>query len=302
MSTTAHKYLKPEDIRRLKNYDIAARFMVEGWMSGRHSSRQRGASMEFHEYRAYSPGDALNLVDWRVYARTDRHYLRTFEQETHMELHLVVDGSGSMGYPEPPAGTRAEDAPLTKLEYASFFAACLAWLVVRQNDRVSLQIFAEDLRASFPPGSTRAHLYRLLNALEENQPGGETSLAHSLERLHARLGRRGTLVILSDFFEDPAKLFQALNPFLHRGFRVHLFHVVSPGEWDLPALGLARLVDMETGERLTLHTESLREAYQQNVRQRVERLRALSAGRQVDYTVARTDRDYFHLIDRLART
>lgn len=290
-TTPSHRYLKPEDVRRLKNYDVAARLMVEGWLAGRHRSKQRGSSMEFHEFRSYSPGDDLKLVDWRVYARTDRHYLRTFEQETNMELHLILDSSGSMGYPE--------NGPLTKLEYASFFAACLAYLVVRQSDRVSLHLFDQGIRAAYPPGSTRRHLYRLLDALEHNQPGKETSLAATLETAAPTLTRRGTLVILSDFFEDPARIFQALNPYLHRGFRVHLFHVTAPGEWDLEQAGLVRLVDMETGEKLTLHTETVRQSYRDAVRERVGRLRALAARRQVDYFVARTDQSYFTLLDRL---
>jgi uncharacterized protein (DUF58 family) len=271
---------------------VAARLMVEGWLSGRHRSKQRGSSIEFHEYRGYTPGDDLKLVDWRVYARTDRIFLKTFEQETNMEMHLLVDSSGSMGFPV--------DGTMTKLDHASFFAACLAYLVVRQTDRVSLHLFDDRIRLSIPPGSTRAHLHQCLAALESNAPGRRTALASALERTLPLLTRRGTLVILSDFYEEPAAVFGALNRFIHKGFRIHLFQVLAPGELDLRDGGLTRFVDQETGERLTVHAGELRANYREAVRRRIGTLRAMAAARRVDWMLARTDESYFALLDRLA--
>jgi len=292
MTTTEHKYLRPEDVRKLKNYELAARLMVEGWLSGRHRSKQRGSSIEFHEYRSYTPGDDLKLVDWRVYARTDRIFLRTFEQETNMEMHLLVDSSGSMGF--PVAGGHS------KLDHASFFAACLAYLVVRQTDKVSLHLFDDRIRLSIPPGSTRVHLHQCLTALENNQPGRETSLAAALERTLPALTRRGTLVILSDFYEDPAAIFKALNPYIHRGFRIHLFQVMAPMELDIGDVGLTRFVDQETGERLTIHSEHIRDNYRESVRSHIATLRSMAVSRRVDWMLARTDESYFALLDKLA--
>lgn len=294
MSTTRYQYLKPEDIRRLKNYEFGARAMVEGYLSGRHRSRQRGASIEFHEYRSYAPGDDPSLVDWRVFARTDRHYLRTFEQETNMECHIFLDSSASMGFPQQKSGR------LSKLEYASFFAACLTWLVIHKTDRVSLQIFDEGIRTVLPPASTRRHLHEVLTTLEGNEPGGETSLADVLQRAHPLIRRKGTLVILSDFFDDPARIFHALNPFLHRGFRVHLFHILDPDELTLPDRGLARFVDLENDESVILHTGAVKEAWQQEMQNHMRSLRRLASMRRVDYALARTDESYFNLFDRLA--
>lgn len=286
------RYLRPEDVRKLKNYELGARLMVEGWLSGRHRSRQRGASIEFHEYRAYTPGDDLKLVDWRVFARSDKHFLKTFEQETDMECHLLVDSSASMGFPEGGA--------MSKLDYASFFAACMAWLVVRQTDKVGLHLFDDRIRFSLPPGSTQGHLHEILQALEKNVPGRETDLASALDRTLPVIRRKATLVILSDFYDDPVAVFNSLNPYIHRGFRIHLVQVVAPEEMDLAPQGLARFVDMETGERLTVHTGSLREAYREAVRERTARMRALAVSRQVDFSVARTDESYFMLFDKLA--
>lgn len=287
-----HKYLKPDDIRRLKNYEFGAKAMVEGYLSGRHRSKQRGSSIEFHEFRQYVPGDDLAQVDWRVFARNDKLFLRTFEQETNLECHLFLDCSASMGFPE-------NTERLSKLEYASFFAACLAWLVVSKNDRVSLALFDEGIRKFLPPGSTRKHLHELLTTLEKNQPGNGTSIIDSLRRASPLLKRRGTLVLLSDFFCDPAELFQALNPYLHRGFRVHLFHLLDPAELDLGDRGLARFVDMESGERLIVHPRSLGQAWKDHIQSHVRSLRSLAASRKADYLQVSTTDSYFTLLDRL---
>ena len=181
--------------------------------------------MEFRGYRPYSIGDDPALVDWRVFARTDRHYLKTFEQETNLECHLLIDSSSSMGF--------TGGAALTKLEFASYFAAALAWLIVRGSDHVSLQIFDEKIRGFLPPGSTRRHLHQLLGTLERNQAGGQTSLPAALTRASLQLRRRGALIVISDFYDDPGTIFTAMNSFIHRGFRIHLVHLLSPEEMEL---------------------------------------------------------------------
>lgn len=188
---------------------------------------------------------------------------------------------------------------MTKLDYASFFAACLAWLVIRRSDRVSLTLFDEGIRQAFPPGSTRQHLHQMLQALEKNQPGRGTGLTESLARTMPLIKRRGTVVILSDFYAEPAEIFKALNPWLHRGFRIHLLHVLSPAEWKLEDHGLVRLEDAETGSRLTVHARSVQAAYQDALKQHTGRLRALAAQRGVDYFLVNTDTSYFNLLDHL---
>jgi uncharacterized protein (DUF58 family) len=284
-------YLKPEDIRRLASYEFAPKALAEGYLSGRHMSRQRGASIEFHDYRAYSPGDDPALIDWRVYARTDRYYLRTFEQETNLECHLFLDSSGSMGFGEP----------LTKLAYASFFSAALCHLVLRHADRVSLTLFDEAVRSFHPPGSTNRHMMSLMHALEGNRPGKETRVSEALRRCLPLLTRRATLIVVSDFFDDAASIFEALSPYLHRGFRVHLFHVLDPAEMDLARHGMQTFVCMETGKKVVAHADRIRTGYRKAIDDHIERLRDLSARRKVDYALARTDTHYFTLFDHLAR-
>ena len=287
-----YRFLDPADIRRLKNYEFGAKAMVEGYLAGRHRSRQRGSSIEFHEFRQYTPGDDLARVDWRVFARNDKLFLRTFEQETNLECHIFLDCSASMGFPE-------NTPRLSKLEYASFFAAALAWWVISKNDRVSLTLFDRGIRKFLPPASTRQHLHDLLNTLETNRPGSDTSITETLARAQPLLKRKGTLVILSDFFTDPAALFRSLNPYLHRGFRIHLFHLLDPTEIQLDDRGLSRFVDMESNDQLTVHPHSLRAAWTEELLNHTRSLRALASARRADYALTSTADPYFSLFDRL---
>lgn len=285
------KYLRPEDIRRLAGMRFAPEAMVEGLLAGRHRSPMAGSSIEFRDYRQYVPGDDRALVDWRVYARTDRYYLRTYEQETNLECHVFLDSSASMGF----------GAPQSKLEYASYFVATLCYLVIRNTDRVSLVLFDEGMRAFHAAGSTSTHLGNLMQALEENRPGSRTRLADALQRAYPLLKRRGSLVIVSDFMDDPAAIFGALSPFLHRGFRIHLFHILDPLELELPDRGLATFVDMESGQRVATHTDRIRSAYRDAMQGHVAGLRELAARRNVGYRLATTDAHYFSLFDPLVR-
>lgn len=289
----AQKILRPEDMARLANYRFAVRMMAEGWLSGRHRAKGRGSSSDFLEYRAYSPGDDPRLIDWRAFARTDRLQLRTFENETHLECHLFVDSSASMGF--------RESGPISKLEYASHFAACVAWLVVRGNDRVSLQLFDERIRSYVPPGSTAAHLNQCLGLLERNWAGRRTDLPEALERSRHLLTRPGTLLVISDFLCDIKSLQSALNPYLHRGCKVILVQTIDPGELRLAGHGMARYVDMETGERVTCNLEDFRQDYAIAAKARQGALHALASARGMLYLPVTTDQSFYPLFDALAR-
>lgn len=291
MAQSRFKYLKPEDIKKLHSYEFAPKALVEGYLSGKHRSRSRGSSIEFRDYREYVPGDDPALIDWRVYGRTDRYYLRTYEHETNMECHIFLDSSASMDFGKK----------ITKLEYASFFTAALCYLVVRNSDRVSLQVFDEGIRRFFPPGSTNRHLQNLMHTLESNYAGGRTSVAEALKKSFPLLQRKGTLVVISDFFDDPAEIFSALSPYIHKGFRIHLFHILAPEELDLENKGLVAFLDMETKRRIVSHTDNLKRAYREAIQAHMTGLRELAARRNVEYVIARTDSHYFNLFDSLAQ-
>lgn len=289
--SVTHTYLKPEDIRRLGSYEFAPKALAEGYLSGRHMSRQRGASVEFHDFRSYTPGDDPALIDWRVYARTDRYYLKTFEQETNLECHIFLDSSGSMGFGDP----------LTKLSYASFFCAALCYLVLKNTDRVSLTLFDDKVREFFPPGSTTRHMHTLMNALEANTPGNKTRLSEALKRSLPLLKRRATLIIISDFMDHAPDVFEALSPYLHKGFKVHLIQILHPEEMKLSRQGMLTFVDMETRQKVRAHTDTIRHAYRKAVDDHIFALRDMAARRSVNYALARTDTDYFTLFDQLSR-
>lgn len=281
------RYLSPEDVKRLESYEFAPKVLVEGYLSGRHQSRAQGSSTEFHDHRPYCYGDSLGSVDWKVFARTERYYVRLFEQETNADCYLFVDSSGSMGFGET----------VSKLDYASFFAASLAYLITKGGDRVSLQLFDDQVRHFLPPGSTTKHMQQLLNLLENNKPGSHTSISEALTRAVPLIRKRGTLVVLSDFLDDPASIFTALNPYVHRGFEIHLYQILDPQELELPEIGLTAFRDMETGARLVTHTRGVREAYTHAMREHIDKLRTLARRRQINYTVARTDTHFFTLLD-----
>lgn len=293
MATGVPDILRPEDMARLANYRFAVRMVAEGWLRGRHRARGRGSSSDFLEYRAYSPGDDPRLVDWRVYARSDRLQLRTYGHEAHLECHLFVDSSASMAYRELSA--------ISKLEYASHFAACVAWLVVHGHDRVSLQVFDEGIRHYVPPGSTVRHLNECLHLLEHNKPGGRTDLPEALLRSRHLLKRPGALLIISDFLCDTASLQAALNPYIHRGCKIVLVQVLDPGELSLAGHGMTRLVDMETGARVTCHLEGVQAAYAAAMKGRQEALRSMAAARGMLYLSARTNQSFYPLFDALAQ-
>ncbi len=291
MSGKQHKYLKAEDVRRLKSYEFAPKALAEGYLAGRHPSHVRGASIEFHDYRQYVPGDDRALIDWRVYGRTDRYYLRTFEQETNMSCNILLDSSASMGFGEK----------ISKLEYASFFTAAFCYLVIHGTDRVSLTLFDERVRSYYPAGSTTRHLNQILNALEDNHPGERTSVAAALNKCVPLFRQRGSIIVISDFLDDPAAIFQALAPFLHRGFRVHLCQILDPGEVELTREGMTTFVDMESGERVVAHAGAIRESYRAALQKHNQGLRELAARRQVDFVSVTTDMHYFELFDHLVR-
>lgn len=291
MTQSRFKYLRPEDVRKLASYEFAPRALVEGYLAGRHKSLVQGASTVFRDYRPYVPGDDPRLVDWRVFARTDRHYLRTYDQETNTGCNIVLDSSASMGFGRPQS----------KLDYASFFAAALAYLVIRRGDRASLTTFAEGLRAHIPAGSTGLHLNHLMHALESNRPGARTNLAATLLKIAPLLPRRGVLVIISDFLDDPPAIAGALNLYIHRGFSVYMFQVLTPEEIELEPRGLTAFLDMETGKRVVAHTANIQDAYRAAMRAHIDTLRRVAIRRRIDFTLARTDAHYFHLFDRLTQ-
>ncbi|MGD9494730.1 MAG: DUF58 domain-containing protein [Armatimonadota bacterium] len=265
----------------LATMELRARALVEGYYSGHHRSHYRGASVEFADHRPYSHGDELRHLDWRLYGRSDRFFVKQYEAETNLTVHLLVDASGSMGYPE---------RGVSKLACASYLAAGLAYLAWRQRDAVGLSVFDTAVRQQLPPQTRRGHLQELFAALEGTQPGGETGIGPVLGEIGAGLHRRGLLILLSDLLDEPAQVVRGLGLLRSRGHDVIVLQVLDRGELDLGLRGPVIAEDLESGERLVTDAEEVRSRYAQAVQRHLQVLREGCAARGIDHELMVTDR------------
>lgn len=245
-------FLDPAVVARLGSLDLKAKTIVEGFLSGLHRSPFRGFSVEFAEYRQYLPGDDLQTLDWKVYARSDRHVVKKFEEETNLECYLLLDVSASMGY-----GSRG----VTKLEYGSYVAAALAYLMHRQRDAAGLIAFDDRIVQMLPPSARGGHLRTLLVTLERLALGQRTNVAKPLDDLARALTKRGLVVMISDLLDEPDRVIDGLKRFHHRGTDVIVFHVLDNDELRFPFDQSARFRDVETSEEVLAVPATARERY-----------------------------------------
>jgi uncharacterized protein (DUF58 family) len=285
---------RPDDLRSFKNLFFAARTIVEGAYAGKHRSPQKGASPEFVEYKTYVHGDPLAAIDWRAFARTDRHYVRVTQRETDMDCHLLLDGSMSMAY----RGIDPLPSSPSKYDYAARLAAALTYVIVTQGDKVSLTLFDDAIRTHVRTGGTLRHVRAVLSQIDRHIPQRATELAGILPKASGLFPRRGVLLVLSDFYDDVPTLFQSLSMFLHRRFEVILFHVLHPDEYRLPRVPHARFVDMESRESLTCAPEDLRAVYDAGMARHLDAMRAAARARGVDYNFVTTDIPYAQALRR----
>lgn len=274
------RYLDPAVVGKLQNMELKARLIVEGYIAGLHRSPYHGFSVEFAEYRPYMPGDSIKTIDWKVYGKTDRTYVKVFEEETNLIANLLLDKSGSMGFPE--GGT-------TKLAYGSMLAASLAYLMIRQQDAVGLCLFDDRIERLIPHRSVRKQLFQILRTLDETTPGAKTSISPALHEMAERMSRRGLVVLISDLMDDPERVLMGLKHFRHRQHEVIVFHVLDPREMDVDYREAVEFEDMETGERLRVEPQFLREQFRRDVRAWVDKLELACRNHQIDYHLLRTD-------------
>ena len=253
MATGARtSYLDPGTIARLGTLELRARSIVEGFLTGLHRSPFKGFSVEFAEYRQYLPGDDLATLDWKVYARTDRHFVKKYEEETNLECHILLDVSASMGY-----GSGA----ITKLAYGSFLAAALAYLMNRQRDAVGLITFDDKIIDMLPPRSRAGHLTSLLVTLERLELGRMTDVAKPLRDLAEAIRKRGLVVLISDLLDDATRVLEGTKHFKYRGTEVIVFQVLDPAELQFPFEQAARFRDTETAQEVLAVPSAVREQY-----------------------------------------
>ncbi len=285
--------IDPQALSRVGNLELIARQVVEGMIAGRHRSPFRGFSVEFAEHREYSPGDEIRDIDWRVYAKSDRYYIKQYEQETNLRAYLLVDASGSMRFAGEAAGG------VSKFRYAQMAAACLAYLLLRQQDEVGLVTFDTAVRTYIPPRSRAIHLRETLDALQATQPGAETSLAGVFHDVAERVNRRGLVMVLSDCFDDPDALRHALHHFRHRGHEVIILHVTAREEQTFPYRQWTRFRDLEvTGRQVALDPRGIRETYLRRMAAFRKQLRDGCNELEIDYVPMDTSRPFANVLMR----
>ena len=279
--TQGGSILDPSVIARLGRLEIVARSLVEGFIKGLHLSPAKGSSTEFAEHRPYSPGDEIRRIDWRTFARTDRHYLKEYDDETNVRALLVVDQSASMAFPADG---------LTKIRYAVCTAAALGYLILRQRDGVGLALISERVEKFLPPKATAQHLSGIFNVLENASTSGGTGLGLALKQIAARMTHRSVVILISDFLNDPREILKGLSELRHRGCEVLALHIMDPSEERLPFANWTIFRDPENRDvRLRMDARQVGEIYRENLAAHLEILRKGFAAAAVDYALLKTN-------------
>ena len=281
MTNDFRRYLDPRVLDRIEGLDFKARLIVEGYVSGLHKSPFRGFSVEFAEHREYVPGDDVRFLDWKVFGKSDRLYVKRYEEETNLEAQLVVDVSESMGY-------GSEEGRHTKLDYARWAAAALAYLITQQQDAVGLVLFDDQVRKSLPTGSNPLHLKNVFAALDGAAPSGRTGVGRALRDVAEVLRRRGLVLLFSDLLDDPHEILEGLKQVRHRGHEMVLFHVLDHDEITFPFERLTRFEGLEETLQVVADPAALRTAYLGEVTAFQKQMRRACQANRIDYVTLDT--------------
>lgn len=277
--TDYRKFLRPDIVSRLSGLEIKARLVVEGFIAGLHRSPYHGFSVEFAEHRQYMPGDPIRNIDWKVYSRTDRFFVKEFEEETNLKAYLLLDISGSMGY---------HSNGISKLEYGSYLCAALSYLMLQQRDSVGLVTFDRKIQKYIPPKSAATHLHVLLSQLDKIQASQTTNVSSALHEMAERIKRRGLIILISDLFDYPEKIMSGLKHFRHRKHEVIVFHILDPRERDFSFPQEAIFKDIETQEEILTSPWQIQKDYQAKLQEWIEKYRLESRESLIDYVLLDT--------------
>ena len=297
MATTPADLVPSQALDKVSKLRLIARTVVESFISGQHRSVYKGFSVEFAQHREYAKGDDMRHLDWKVFAKSDRLFIKQYEEETNLRATLITDCSGSMRYGDPklvaPEGALPPGVTLDKFTYARYCAAALAFLMIGQSDSVGLATLDTEIRNVIPSKSTTAHLSNLLKILAATEPGGETSLASLLQTLGAQLKRRGLLIIISDFFCNVEDLIAALGLFHHQRHEVILLQVLHPHEIDFPFGEVAEFQSLEnSGHKIKLDAPRIRKMYLERFENFQKRLREVCHRFRYDHVVLPTNQPF----------
>jgi uncharacterized protein (DUF58 family) len=282
MADATHKFLDPKVLNKITRLDLKARHIVEGFMGGMHKSPYHGFSVEFAEHREYAPGDDLKHLDWKVFGRTDRLYIKEYELETNLRSHILLDTSESMDY-----GSKET----TKLELASHIAASMAYLILRQQDSVGMVCFDKEVKNFIPTSSSMGHLRPILGTLAASNAQNKTDLGVVLNTLAERIQRRGLIILISDLFDKPETILKSLQHFAHKRHDVIVFHVLDEYELTFPFERMTLFEGLEEYPKQLVDPRSLRKAYLEEVNKFCETLRKGCVKQTVDYVRISTDQD-----------
>ncbi len=292
-------YLDPLTLANVEGLELQARLVVEGYVAGMHPSPYHGFSVEFAEHREYVPGDDIRHVDWKVWSKTDKLYLKQYEEETNLLLYLLLDTSESMAY--------ASGRHVSKLKYAQFVIAAVAYLVIQQQDSVGLGLFDDAVRRLLKPSSQPSHLKELIHILDVTSAREKSNLGGVLHDLAERFKKRGVVAIFSDFFDDPARIIAGLKHFRHRRHEVIVFHVLDPAEIEFPFRETTLFRGLESSGEVLTEPHALRRAYQAELGAFLDELKRSCRMIDIDYVPLRTDQSLdiplsSYLASRSART
>ena len=266
--------LTPDIISRLNNLSLKARFVVEGFIVGLHKSPYHGFSVEFSEHRAYGAGDEIRHVDWKLWGKTDRYFIKQFEEETNLKSYLLIDQSLSMTY---------KSGNVTKLEYTQILAASLGYLMLKQQDAVGLTLFDDRIRVNIPARSKRSHLNIILSQMQNIQAGPETAIAPVLHITAEAIKKRGLIILISDLFDDPDEILSGLQHFRYKGHEVVVFHVLDPQELTLDFTQRTRFRDMESGEEIITDPWHIQSDYQKSMEDFCNYFKTRCRQKNIDY-------------------
>ena len=276
------KYLEPEMVARLSNMSLRARLVVEGYIIGQHKSPFHGFSVEFAEHRAYGPGDEIRHIDWKLYGKTDRFFVKQYEEETNLRSYILIDTSRSMEY---------KSNKISKLDYGNYLSAALAYLMINQQDGVGLTLFDNQIQTFIPPRSKPSHVNTILTHLDKIRSGKDTDVGIVLHEMAERIKKRGLIILISDLFDETGNIINGLKHFRHNKQEIKVFHVMDRKELNFDFSNRTKFKDMETDEQITTEPWKIRKIYQKAIQSYQDELRLRCREQKIDYVPLFTDQN-----------
>jgi len=281
MDSTLYKdYLKPEILSKINNLELRAKLVVEGFITGLHRSPFHGFSVEFSQHRPYNTGDSLRFIDWKVFGRTDRFYIKQYEEETNLKSYILLDCSQSMTF---------TSSAVSKLQYGKYLASALMYLMLLQRDAVGLITFDTQIKKLLPPRSATSYLQVLLGELDRAVPGTDTNIGSVLHSMAERIKRKGLLILISDLFDEPEKVISGLRHFRHNKHEVLVFQLLDPKERSFNFEGDVQFEDLETGEKINTQPWYIKQDYQRKIEEYIGYIKSQCRDHQIDYQLINTD-------------